>query len=144
MLPLEVRKLASFIKEKDAVLQERDKQIEAIQYENIGLQGEIRAKDQQIRRYEETVIHLRERYVNHTRDLGKGNIIRIVRKHTRPANDKYHDLPYYVSTIQPSKRYVNLRWIIRYFPNYEVIVEIDSSNSIYAFNRSCRAGMQPF
>ena len=44
VLPREVRKLASAIEEKDAVivlmnddLQDRDNQIQAIQYENVGL-----------------------------------------------------------------------------------------------------------
>ena len=111
VLPREVRKLASAIEEKDAVLQHRDNHIQAIQYENVGLQGEIRVKDQQIRRFEDTVIHPRERYVNHARDFGKGNIIIIVRKDTRPANNKYHDMPYYVSSIEQCKKCVKLRWL---------------------------------
>ena len=60
------------------------------------------------------------------RNLGKDNIIIIVWKHTTPANDKYHDLPYYIARIQGRKRYVN---------DHEVIVEIDNANSIHAFNR---------
>ena len=55
VLPQEVRKLDSAIEEKDVAirllnddLQDRENQIQAIQYENVRLQGEIRAKDQQI------------------------------------------------------------------------------------------------
>ena len=68
------------------------------------------------------------------RDPGKDNIIIIVRKHTKPASDKFHDLPYYIVRIQRRKRYVQLRWFDRHFPDREVIVEIDNPNSIHAFN----------
>ena len=43
---------------------------------------------------QETIVHLRTRYVDHARDPGKDNIIIIVRKHTTSANDRYHDFPY--------------------------------------------------
>ena len=74
-------------------------------------------------------------YVPHARDLGKDNIIIIVLKHTTPANDKYHDLPYYVARIQQHKRYVKLRWFDLQFSDHEVIVEIHNPNRIHAFNR---------
>ena len=52
VLPRVVRKLASFIEEKDAALaliqddlKDCDNQIRAIQYENVGLQGYTQAKD---------------------------------------------------------------------------------------------------
>ena len=46
-----------------------------------------------------------------------------MRKRTRPANDKFHDL------------HRHLTWFHRHFSEHEVIVEIDSPNSIHAFNR---------
>ena len=69
------------------------------------------------------------------RGPGKDNIIIIVRKYTTSANDKYHDLPYYIARIERRKRYVKLRWFDQHFPDHEVIVEIDNPNSIHAFNR---------
>ena len=75
VLPREVRNLAKQltdknkqIEEKETALQERDNQIQAIQYENVGLQGEIRAKNQQID-------HLMTRYVEYARDPGKDNVV---------------------------------------------------------------------
>ena len=65
----------------------------------------------------------------------KDDIFIIIRKHTRPANDKYHGLPYYFTRIQRRNRYVKLRWFDQHFPDHEVIVEIDNPNSIHAFNR---------
>ena len=58
-----------------------------------------------------------------------------MRKRTRPANDKFHDLPHYVKRIQQRKTYVKLTWFHRHFSEHEVIVEIDSPNIIHAFNR---------
>ena len=134
VLPQEVRKLTSAIEEKDTALalltddlQNRDNQIPAIQYVNVALQAQ--------QKHQDAITHLKTRYVPHARNSGKDNIIIIVRKHTTPINDKYHDLPYYVARIQRRKRYVKLRWFDQHFPDHEVIVEIDNPNSIHAFNR---------
>ena len=81
------------------------------------------------------ITHLKTRYIPHARNPRKDNIIIIVWKHTTSANNKYHDLPYYIARIQRRKRYVKLRWFDQHFPDHEVIVEIDNPNSIHAFNR---------
>ena len=105
------------MKEKDAALalliddlQDRDNQIQVIQYENLVLQAQRDAYQTQLQRCQDTITHLRTRYVDHARDPSKYNIIIIARKHTRPASDKYNDLPYYVARIQRRKRYIKLRW----------------------------------
>ena len=56
----------------------------------------------------------------------KTTFIIVVWKHTRPANDKFHNLSNYVATIQRRKRYVKLRWFDQHFPDHEVIVKIDN------------------
>ena len=130
------------IEEKDATLallnddlQNRDNQIQAYKSENVSLQEQRVVYQAQLQKCQDTIIHLKTRLVLHARDLGKDNIIIIVRKHAKPAKDKYHDLPYYVARMQRLKRYVKLRWFDRHFPEHEVIVEIDNTNSIHAFNR---------
>ena len=57
VLPREVRRLAVVLEEKDSALAllnddltERDNYIQALEFNNVGLQGEIRAKDQEIDR----------------------------------------------------------------------------------------------
>ena len=67
--------------------------LEAIQYENFGLQGELQAKEQEIERYENAITNLRGSYVDHERDPDKGNIIIIMRKHTISVTNKYRSLP---------------------------------------------------
>ena len=142
VLPGEVRKLASAAEEKDVTialmnddLQDRDNQIQAIQYKNVALQAQRDVYQAELQKFQDAITHLRMRYVPHMTNTGKDNIIIIVRKHTTSANDKYHDLPYYVARIQRRKRYVKLRWFDRHFPDHEIIVEIDNPNSIHAFNR---------
>ena len=66
--------------------------------------------------------------MDHCRNPGKDKIVIIVRKHTTPKNNKYHN-------FQRRKLYVKLQWLEQYFPDHKVIVEIDNPNSIHAFNR---------
>ena len=63
-------------------LQERDNRIQAIQYENVGLQGEIRAKDQQI-------ATLQRRYVGYLLNEDKNNGISIIAKNNEEAEYRY-------------------------------------------------------
>ena len=142
VLPQEVQKLASAIEENDAVialknddLQDRYNQIQAIQYKNVALQAQRDIYQAELQRCQNVITHLGTRYVPHGKSPGKDNIIIIVRKHTAPANDKFHGLPYYVARIQRRKRYVKLKWFDRHYPDHEMIVEIDNPNSTHAFNR---------
>ena len=104
-------------KKKDAALallnddlQDRDNQIQITKYENVALQAQRDVYQAQPQKCQDTILHLWTRHVDHGRDPSKANIIITVRKHTTPANDKYHDSPYYVARIQRGKRYVKLRW----------------------------------
>ena len=124
------------IEEKDAAIALLNDDLKIREYENVALQAQRDVYQAELRRCQDTITHLRTRYVPHARDPSKDNIIIIVQKHTTSANDKYHDLPYYVARMQRRKRYVKLRWFDRHFPDHEVIVEIDNPNSIHAFNRS--------
>ena len=115
-------------------LQGRDNQIQAIKYENVALQAQRDVHQTQLQKCQDTIIHLKTRYVDHGIDAGIDNIIIIVQKRTTPANGKFRDLPYYVARIQRHKRYVKLRCFDRHFPDHEFIAEIDNPNSIQAFN----------
>ena len=117
------------------ILQNRDNQIQSIQYENVALQAQRDVYQTQLQKCQDTIIHLKTRCVPHARDPGKNKNIIIVLKHATPAGDKFHNLAFYVARIQWRKRYVKLRWFDQHFPDHEVIVEIDNPNSIHAFNR---------
>ena len=134
-LQREVQKLASAIEEKDAVITLLTDDLQNLEYENVALQAQRDVYQTKLKKCQDTITHLRTRYVPHARNPGKDNIIIILRNYATSANDKYHDLPYYVARIQRRKRYVNIGWFDRYFPDHEVIVEINNPNSIHAFNR---------
>ena len=102
----------------------------------MALQAQRDVYQAELEKCQGTIAHLKTRYVLHAKDLGKDNIIIIVRKRTMPASGKYHDLSYYVVRIQRHKRYAKLRWFDQHFPDHEVIAEIDNPNSIHLFNRS--------
>ena len=117
VLPREFQELTLAIEEKDSSivhlsddLQDHDNQMQTIKYGNVALQAQRDMYQTQTQRCQDTITHLRTRYVDHARDPGKDNIIIILQKHTTSANDKFHDLPYYNARIQRCKRYVKLRW----------------------------------
>ena len=68
VLPREVRKLVSAIEEKDAALallnddlQNRDNQIQAIQYKKVALQARRDMYQAQLQKCQDTIIHLKTR-----------------------------------------------------------------------------------
>ena len=122
------------IEKKDAAIALFNDDLENREYENVALQAQKDVYQAELQKYQDTITHL-ETHAPHAKNPGKGNIVIIVRKHATSANDKYHDLPYYVARIQRRKRYIKLRWFDRHFPDHEIIVEIDNPNSIHAFNR---------
>ena len=61
------------IRQLQETIQEQDNRIQAIQYESIGLQGKIRAKDQQM-------VALQRHYVGYLSDEDKNNGISIIAK----------------------------------------------------------------
>ena len=137
------------IEEKQWAIHERDIQIalldddlagsqehaRQLEFNNTGLQSEIRAKDQEIVRRQAEIAELRERYVDHCRDPGKDNLVVITRKHTCEPDDKHFEYPYYISQIQRRVSSTKRRWLLDQFPDSEEIVIIDNPNSVHAFNR---------
>ena len=142
VLPREVRKLAEVMEEKNAQitflndeLTESQDLVRQLEYNNTGLRGEIRAKDQEIERRREENADLRERYVEHCRDPGKDNVVIITKKHTCEHNDDHFEYPYYISRIQRRAISTKRRWLREKFPDSEEIVTIDNPNSIHRFNK---------
>ena len=97
------------IEKKDAAIALLNDDLQNREYENVALQAQRDVHQAELQKCQDTITHLKTRYVSHARNPGKHNII-IVRKHTTSDNDKYYDLPYYIARIQRRKRYVKLRW----------------------------------
>ena len=119
----------------DDDLTESQDLVRQLEFSNTGMQGEIRAKDQEIARRQLEIVELRERYVDHCRDPGKDNLVVITRKHTCEPDDKHFEYPYYISRIQRRVISIKRRWLLDQFPDSEEIVVIDNPNSVHAFNR---------
>lgn len=75
-------------------LQDLEKNIQAIRYKNVGLQGKIKIKYQHFEKCKNTLNNLRECYVDHARDPATDSVIKIVKKNIISATNKYHDLSY--------------------------------------------------
>ena len=108
LLLREVQKLTSTIEEKDATIALLNDDLQNRECENVALQAQNVYQDE-LQKCQDTITHLKTCYIPHAINPGKDNIIIIVRKHATSANDKYHDLPYYIARIQRRKRYVKLR-----------------------------------
>ena len=119
----------------DDDLTESQDLVRQLEFSNSGMQGEIRAKDQEIARRQSEIAELRERYVDHCRDPGKDNLVVITRKHTTDEDDEHFEYPYYISRIQRRVISAKRRWLLEKFPRCEEIVIIDNPNSVHAFNR---------
>ena len=119
----------------DDDLTESQEHARQIEYNNTGLQGEIRAKDQEIARRETELAQVRERHVDRCRDPGKDNVIMIFRKHTTDEDDEHFEYPYYMSRIHRRTIATKRRWVFDQFSSREEIVIIDNPNGIHAFNR---------
>ena len=119
----------------DDDLTESQDLVRQLEFSNTGMQGEIRAKDQEIARRQLEIVELRERHVDRCRDPGKDNVIVIFRKHTTDEDDEHFEYPYYISRIQRRAISIKRRWLLDQFPDSEEIVVIDNPNSVHAFNR---------
>ena len=102
------------IEEKDAAiallsddLQDRDNQIQAIQYENVTLQAQRDVYKDQLQKCQDIITHLRTRYVDHAKNPGKDNIVMVIEENTNPEEDEFYEYPYYSARIQ--RRFINIK-----------------------------------
>ena len=100
--------------EKDAAivllnddLKNRDKQIQAIQYQNVALQAQRDVYKDQLQKCQDIITHLKTRHVPHAKDPGKDNIVMIIEKNTAPEEDEFYEYLYYIARIQ--RRFINTK-----------------------------------
>ena len=97
---LKTAKLVRWLVKKGVEQLVEENALQAIKHENVGMLGNIHAKDQQIVKCENTINHLRKSYVNHTRNPSLENIVIVVCKHRPKDNDRHFDYSYYIKSIQ--------------------------------------------
>ena len=131
------------IEDKDATLallnddlQNRDNQIQAIQYETVALQAQRRAYKDQLQKCQYIITHLRTRYVDHAKDPDKDNIVMIIEKTTAPKEDEFYEHPYCIARIQQRFITTKRRWFKAQYSHHRLIIEeLDHAKSMHAFNR---------
>ena len=129
--------------EKDAAiallnddLKNRDKQIQAIQYQNVALQAQRDVYKDQLQKYQGIITHLKTIHVPNAKDPGKNNIVMIIEKNTAPEEDEFYEYPFYTARIQRRSITTKNRWLKAQYPHHRFIIEeVDNANSIHAFNR---------
>ena len=100
--------------EKDAAiallnddLKNRDKQIQAIQHQNVALQAQRDVYKDQLQKCQDIITHLKTSHVPHAKDPGKNNIVMIIEKNTAPEEDEFYEYLYYIARIQ--RRFINTK-----------------------------------
>ena len=91
------------IKEKDVATTLLSDDLKNREHDNVALQAQRDVYKDQLQKFQDIITHVKTRHVPHASDPGKDTLIIIVHKHTS-ANDKFHDLPYYIARIQRRKR----------------------------------------
>ena len=110
------------IEEKDAAIALLNDDLQNREYENIGLQGKIRAKDQQI-------AALKKRYVGYLSDEDRNNGISIIAK-----NNEEEKYPYISICGQHGYRRNKVRVLLTRNQGSTLFVDGDTPNAIVTYN----------
>ena len=114
--------LTQGLKRSKKSIEEKDNQIQAIRYKNVGLQGEIRAKDQEI-------AALQRRYVDYLANEDKSNGISIISKNNEEA-----EYPYISICGQHGYRRHQVRVLLARYQCSTLFADGDTPNAIVTYN----------
>ena len=102
----------------------------------MALQAQRVVYREQLQKCQDTITHLKIRYVPHTKDPGKDNIVMIIDKNTTPEEDEFYEYPYYVARIQRRFTGTKIRWFKGHYPYHRFTMEEqDNANGIHSLNR---------
>ena len=142
VLPREVRKLAEENEKKDSAiallnddLGDRNTRIQALEFDNVALQAQRDVYETQLQRCQNQIAELRDRSVPHAQRPELDNIVKIIRKNSKPEDDEFYELPLYIARMQKRHEATKDRWFRTNYPNHEVVVTLENANAIHAFNR---------
>ena len=86
------------------------------EHDNVALQAQRDVYKEQLQKCQDTITHLKKRYVPDGKDPGKDNIVMIIEKNTTPEEDEFYEYPYYIARIQ--RRFINTKrqWFKAQYP----------------------------
>ena len=104
------------IEEKDAAIPLLNDDLKNREHDNVALQAQRDVYKEQLQKCQDTITHLKKRYVPDGKDPGKDNIVMIIEKNTTPEEDEFYEYPYYIARIQ--RRFINTkrRWFKAQYP----------------------------
>ena len=88
------------IEEKDAAIALLNDDLKNREHDVVVLQAQRDVYKDQLQKCQDIITHLKTRYVPHANDLGKDNIVMIIKKNTAPEEDEFYEYPYYIARIQ--------------------------------------------
>ena len=104
------------IEEKDATIPLLNDDLKNLEHDNVALQAQRDMYKEQLQNCQDTITHLKKRYVPDGKDPDKDNIVMIIEKNTTPEEDEFYEYPYYIARIQ--RRFINTkrRWFKAQYP----------------------------
>ena len=117
-------KIKQLQEDHQLAITDRDNKIQAIQYENVGLQGEIRAKDHQIARCENRIQDLIERHVPR-----RGVIDTVLSLIDKQCENEPHK--FYMIRCQYKALNKHKKWLRKRYPNMIEKGESDDPNAVH-------------
>ena len=124
------------IEKKDAAITLLNDDLKNHEHDNVASQAQRDVYKEQLQKCQDIITYLSTRYVDHTKDPGKDNIVMIIEKNTASEEDEFYEYPYYIARIQRRFFITRTRWSKPQYPHHRFIIEeLDNANSIHAFNR---------
>ena len=108
---------------------------------NVALQAQRDVYQTELQKCQDTISHLKKRYIPHARDPSKDSIVMIIEKNTTPEEDEFYEYPYYIARIQRRFIGTKIRWFkTQYLHHRFIMEELDRANGIHAFSRFHKKG----
>ena len=137
VLPREVRKLAAAMEEKDMQLALLSDDLRQLEFDNVEMQGEIRAKDHEIERRREEVQDL-----IHNRHVPRRNLIDNVLCFIDKNSGEEHQ--FYIIRCQRRRLENHKKCLRNRYPNMIILGECDDANAVHRWCRFKEDAIQDF
>ena len=95
------------IEVKDVAIKLLNDDLKNRDHDNVSLQTQRDVYNDQLKKCQNIITHLRTHHVPNAKDPGKDNIVIIIEKNTTPEEDEFYKYPYYTARIQ--RRFISTK-----------------------------------